>query len=198
MTISDDAAMALADGLSRNTSLKHLRFSVRAITSLGWSAFSRLLCDTSTINNTYLSNHTLERIGDYYNRGTSLDAAQYLTLNEKYQQHVAICKILLHHPDFSLQPLFQWDLKCLPLVAHWFDHALLINKSTWVKEMIMCFPTKELLRRKLSAVYQLVRGTPLLEVSDHCIKAIQNSSAKRNAKRNKRYSIINRLFIRSK
>ena len=66
--IGDDGAMALADGLKGNTTLKKLVLSPRfaRITSVGWSAFSKLLCDKSSINNTYRSNHTLEQIGDEY------------------------------------------------------------------------------------------------------------------------------------
>ena len=65
MNIGDDGAVALADGLTGNTSLKNLILSPRlaGITSVGWSAFSHVLLDRSIINNTYLSNHALEHIG---------------------------------------------------------------------------------------------------------------------------------------
>jgi len=184
--IGDDGAAALADGLKSNTSLKHLTFATAGsrITAVGWSAFSRLLCDTSSINNTYSSNHTLEVIGD---RGR----ATYLTLNRNHQQYAAKYKILLQHPDIHLQPFFQWDLKFLPLVADWFDKALVIN------ETIVSFSSKELQRRKVSAVYQFLLGTPLLEVSDHYIKVMQNQNSPAKRNKTKRFS-INRFFIHSK
>eukprot|EP00984_Skeletonema_dohrnii_P001637 scaffold526_cov71-Skeletonema_dohrnii-CCMP3373.AAC.1 len=68
INIGDEGAEALADGLRGNTTLRHLVLTpnLAGITNTGWAAFSRLLCDTSSINNTYRSNHTLEHIGDNY------------------------------------------------------------------------------------------------------------------------------------
>ena len=74
MNICDDGAAALANGLVGNKSLTTLEIdigtvryrdysSVSNITARGWAAFSRLLCDNSSVNNTYLSNHTLVHIG---------------------------------------------------------------------------------------------------------------------------------------
>ncbi|KAL7448570.1 hypothetical protein ACHAWC_000736, partial [Mediolabrus comicus] len=61
--LGDDTAAALADALKGNKSLKYLYFDPAALTSDGWSAFSGLLCDTSSISNIYASNHTLQTIG---------------------------------------------------------------------------------------------------------------------------------------
>ena len=65
--ICDDGAEVLARGLIGNTSLRCLPLHVDvenedeiAITPAGWSAFSTALCDTSSVNNTYLSNHTIQ------------------------------------------------------------------------------------------------------------------------------------------
>eukprot|EP00984_Skeletonema_dohrnii_P015070 scaffold6450_cov147-Skeletonema_dohrnii-CCMP3373.AAC.2 len=55
----DEGAYALADALGRNKSVKSLRFDKRGITSKGWKAFLKLICDSSSPNNVYLSNHTL-------------------------------------------------------------------------------------------------------------------------------------------
>ena len=197
----DDEAEALADGLKSNESVKHLRFWFdRDITAVGKSAFSRLLCDTSSINNTYSSNHTLEVIGD-----GSMDwfVDWNITLNRSHQQYAAKYKILLHHPDIQLQSFFQWDLKFLPLVADWFDTAMAINNSAMVMNDSLgymqhwryVFPREKLQQRKLAALYKYIRGVPPLEVSDDYIKAMQKSWAKRRM--TKRFS-INRLFIHSK
>eukprot|EP00984_Skeletonema_dohrnii_P003945 scaffold1352_cov120-Skeletonema_dohrnii-CCMP3373.AAC.3 len=112
-------------------------------------------------------------------------------------------KILMNHADLQLQSFFQWDLKFLPVVADWFDRAMAINNSAMVMNDSLgymqhwryVFPREELQRKKLSALYQYVRGIPVLEVSDYYIKAMQKSSAKRRM--TKRFS-INRLFIHSK
>ena len=69
----DDGVVALADGLMCNKSLTDVNFRSRGITSRGWSAFSKLLCDTASVNNTYLSNHTLERIGEFFHPNTPSD-----------------------------------------------------------------------------------------------------------------------------
>jgi Ran GTPase-activating protein (RanGAP) involved in mRNA processing and transport len=48
--IGNDGAAALADGL-KGKKLRELRFNLDSagITSVGWSAFSKLLCDTSSV-----------------------------------------------------------------------------------------------------------------------------------------------------
>ena len=64
MDIGDDGAEALAGGLAGNQSLRRLHFDNTdtnlPMTPIGWSAFSTVLCDTYSINNTYLSKHTIE------------------------------------------------------------------------------------------------------------------------------------------
>ncbi len=108
----DDGAVALADGLIGNESLTTLQFDSPGITSRGWAAFSRLLCDASSVNNTYLSNHTLVKIGyGYYMRNTHSDIIEYLELNKALNCDADFCKILKNHPDFDIKPLFQWNLK---------------------------------------------------------------------------------------
>eukprot|EP00985_Skeletonema_marinoi_P033421 scaffold41279_cov146-Skeletonema_marinoi.AAC.1 len=85
--IGDDGAAALADGLASNASLKYLFLSAAA--GIGWSSFSRLLCDTSSINNTYSSNHTLEVIADRSAVGIPWDVEQYLTIHGSHPQYAA-------------------------------------------------------------------------------------------------------------
>ena len=88
-----------------------------SITAKGWAAFSKLLCDTSSVNNTNLSNHTLLEIGWC---DTPQDIVQYLELNKLQNQAAAICKILQCHPDIDITPLFEVNLKCLPLAVEWW------------------------------------------------------------------------------
>ena len=139
INFGDDGATALAEGLRGNKILKELSFETAGMTSVGWSAFSRLLCDTSTINNTYLSNHTLTRMG---NRGTPEDIQRLLTLN--LFPNAAICKILQSHPDLDMEPFLKSKMKFLPVVMSWFEG--------------LCQS------RKLSALYKFVRGMPDLAV----------------------------------
>ena len=158
--LGDDGAAALANGLIGNKSLQTLKLNVSSITARGWAAFSRLLCDTSSVNNTYLSNHTLQQIGGY---GTPSDVVKYLKLNETDNQAAAICKILLIHPDIDVTPLFQFNLMCLPLVVEWFEKAKpymigRVNVPTRCGEIWI----RKIERRQLLAAYKFIRGMPLL------------------------------------
>ena len=135
----DEGAAALADGLMGNESLTKLYFTLfspygLAMTARGWAAFSKLLCDTASVNNIYLSNHTLVAIGECSMDGTPPDILEYLTLNKMQNCDAAICKILVCYPDINIKPLFHWNLKCLPLVVRWLEKAKpylgYVNEST--------------------------------------------------------------------
>ncbi len=107
--LGDDGAVALANGLIRNKSLTELTFSRDSgITARGWSAFSKLLCDKSSVNNTYLSNHTLLRIGLY---DTPQHTTECLRLNHK--QAPAICKRLFTAILTSISRLYSNSIYCV-------------------------------------------------------------------------------------
>ena len=159
--LEDSGARAFAEALVDNQSLERLFFSYANLTALGWAAFSTLLCDTSSANNTYLSNHTLEEIGSSYydpRDGIPSSVKQYLELNRQTQYDVPICKILMSHSDLDMTPLLQWKLKLLPFVLAWFERAQ--SCRTYLGESITSFE-----RRELSALYQFIRGLPLLAAS---------------------------------
>ena len=186
--IGDDVAGVLARALVNNRVLKLLQLPGdmrnHSISRAGWSAFSKLLCDNSTINNIYLSNHTVFQLwgrgGLGWNAATQMaslreelseglydDLVLYLHLNKTYPQYAAMCKILMHYNHLDMTPLLQWDLKCLPLAIGWFERAkpcttLLIHKygsPTFVES------DKVFESRVLTALFEFVRGTPK-KVSD--------------------------------
>jgi len=159
MYIGDGEAEVLAEGLRGNTSLTKLICDQTNVTALGWAAFSRLLCDTSSVNNTYLSNHTLEVIGCRYGSlyGIPSSIQRYLKLNKQNQYDAPICKILVSHSTLDMTPFFQWRLKLLPLVVAWFERAR--SCLGYVEESMTSFETRE-----LSSVYQFIGGLPLLVV----------------------------------
>ena len=188
INIGDDGAAALANGLIGNKSLNTLRFNVSSITARGWAAFARLLCDTSSVNNTYLSNHTLEEIWDYA-RGIPCtpqdeDIVQYLKWNKSLKQAAAICKILHSHPDIDIKPLFEFNLKCLPLVVAWHEKAMpyLRNMNTpntyESTEYFQC--------RQLSSVYKFVRGMPQLVIDGYHMDMEKTKDIQSDAKKRKR------------
>jgi hypothetical protein len=181
--VGDEGAVALADGLKGNKTLKNLGFNcypfssyhngrhlviATGLTSAGWSAFSKLLCDTSTVNTTYLSNHTLEAIGTY--AGAPDDVKHYLALNKHVaDDEVAIQKIVESHPDFNVESMFQWKLKLLPHVMSTLGRvgSSRVFYDDCFDTLITEEKSVEAFRSmKLSTVYKFVRGMPV-EVDDY-------------------------------
>jgi Ran GTPase-activating protein (RanGAP) involved in mRNA processing and transport len=165
--IGNDGAAALADGLRGKTLLRELHFSSNqaGITEVGWSAFSKLLCDTSSVNNTYLSNHTLQVTCDWEDEGAPDDVKQLLELNKHPDEHVAIHKILKSHADFDVEPFFEWNLKALPLVVSWFERVITlmnVNDHKWISDESL----EAIQSRKLSTMYKFIRGLPHMTTDD--------------------------------
>ena len=155
--VADNGAKAFAEGLVGNESLERLLFDCTNITASGWSTFSTLLCDTSSVNNVYLSNHTLENIGSryYFDHQMPSSLKRYLQLNRQNECDVPTCKILMSHYNLDMTPFLQWKLKLLPFVVAWFERAQ--SCRTYLKESITSSE-----RRELSAMYQFIHGLPLL------------------------------------
>jgi len=205
--MSDEKASALADVLVGNTSLETL--VINDLTSSGWRTFEKLLCDTSSINSTYHSNHTMIRIlcsGEVPRPNLHrYNVKRYLEMN-KHQDHVAITKILMHHPVFNMKPFFHWKLKVLPVVLAWFEKAMSLLRleemgdadeyklkfGYLVREWLSECDTSKLesadhfsqavdilLSRILSTVYQFVRAMPLLVVDGYCSQDLTRGSRKR-------------------
>lgn len=156
--IDDSCAILLANSLAKNKTLKklYLDYNTR-ITRCGWDALSRVLCNTSTINATYYSNHTLTSLGEYFADGTlnlPNKLSSLLALNKGSSiKIIAMKKILLHHPHFDIEPFFEFDLKLLPFLVGWFDRA---KEDT--------DDIKSVETRKLDAIYQHIRAMPMMIV----------------------------------
>ena len=165
----DEGAAALADALKGNKSMKQLNFNPdpesSGLTAIGWSAFSRLLCDTSSINTTYHSNHSLTTIGySYSDEDTPDDVIRFLQLNKRIDKYVAIRKILKCHPDFDVEPFFESKLKVLPLLVSWFERVrTLADDNSWILDET----PEEFQCRQLSTMYNFVRGMPLLTIDGY-------------------------------
>lgn len=168
--IGDDGAQLFAHALEGNTSLKELSISTSThftptspITDTGWEAFSRLLCDTSSINNTYLSNHSLSYLSS---RSAALPTTvkDCLKLNEcSDKENVAMKKMLQYHDEFDMQPLLKWDLKALPLVMDWFERA--------AKECPE-FESK-ISKLRLSSLFDCIRGMPMLSIHGRTVNELR-------------------------
>ena len=176
--IDIEGATTLANSLSRNVHLHELYLFGNPIDGMqdtqgvvvveedDGDIFSRLLCNTSTINDTYSSNHTLEYLG-LPHRSEGDDLALLLHLNKDADKgHVAIKKILNYHENIDMEPFFEWNtegegernLKALPFVVAWFERAreAVADGEEWGSYNID--------ERKLSAVYQFAHAMPLLFV----------------------------------
>ena len=62
INIRDDRVHIFARAISNNRKLRVLNLRRNNISESGWMTFFSSLCDTSTVNNTYLSNHILEQL----------------------------------------------------------------------------------------------------------------------------------------
>ena len=171
--IGNEGAIAIANSLVNNTKLKKLRLNNNPFNqSMVENAFSKVICNTSSVNNTYYSNHTLENL--YLQRPHSTYHLSETNMGGN-TGHIAIRKILRHHhPNIDMKPLFELaasvegeqNLKGLPYVLAWFDRA---------KETV----GYNVERRKLRAIYQFAQAMPLLFVSTSSTDKMDNKKRKR-------------------
>eukprot|EP00984_Skeletonema_dohrnii_P018037 scaffold8338_cov72-Skeletonema_dohrnii-CCMP3373.AAC.1 len=170
--IRDDGMEALALGLAGNKSVRSLYLvdldDGITVSSAGWLAFSRALCDTSSVNSTYLSNNTIcdvciEDDGEIISR----DISRFLQLNKEHPQHTARCKILLSHKHLDMESLHQWGLKFLPLAVAWFERSkpcttLTIEEANSAsRRRVLEESCEGFESRELTAMYEFVRGMPM-------------------------------------
>eukprot|EP00985_Skeletonema_marinoi_P000614 scaffold224_cov108-Skeletonema_marinoi.AAC.12 len=169
INIGDDGAEVLARGLIGNKVLRCLDEGDIAITPVGWYAFSTALCDTSSVNNTYLSNHTVQELFNYsYDEDEEEDIQKsvflYLKLNKEHPEDAAVCKILMNHTHLDMTPLLLWELKFLPLAVGWFERAkhcttLSIDEDDPDNTKRVLEESEEVFQsRALTALYEFIRG----------------------------------------
>jgi len=159
--IGDDGAVAIANSLANNTKLKCIYLPNNSLGQKVMDIFSKVLCDKSSINATYSSNHTLIDLAFSFRLKPLLFTL--LILNQgTNKNHVAIKKILQYHPNIDMEPLFELDegrertLKGLPLIIDWFERAkeAVVNDSGSYDYQVE--------KKKLSAIYQFAQAMPEL------------------------------------
>ena len=181
--IGNVGTTALINSLANNTTLRNFylqgnpvgsRFNERMRMMKG---VTKILCNESSINNIYASNHTVEsvQIGGTHFTTTPHLVGALLNLNkERNKSHVAIKKILKYHPNIDMGPFFEWntegegerDLKALPYVIAWFERA-----QEAVADDERGEESYNIGERKLSAMYQFAKAMPLMFVpASHNIK----------------------------
>ena len=169
--VHNDGATTLANALLNNTKLRILNLHGNLINQSVVDIFARVLCNTSSINKIYSSNHTFEQLG-LSSHGVGYQLDSLLQLNRyTNKSHVAIKKILKYHPSIDMEPLFEWnmegngerDLKALPYVIAWFGRAR--DAVAGTEE-----GGSKIFRRKLSAIFQFAQDMPLLFVPASHVK----------------------------
>ncbi|KAL7534620.1 hypothetical protein ACHAWF_004890, partial [Thalassiosira exigua] len=150
--ISDKEARVYAESLRNNNKLTALTLSNTSITEAGWSSFFNIMCDSTSINNTFLSNHTLCNLGEntgikleriaalngistYDMDDDSSDSSQF-QFKDNSNADIAIMKILNFHQHFDMTPLFEWGYKVLPVVIDWFKRARSIETNVRAEDYI--------------------------------------------------------------
>ena len=136
MASLDSFAEAIVHSLRGNNRLTYLGLysGDATITYKGWDALSGLLCDSSSLNGTYHSNHTLAHMKiyledlDIHHGGSPLRLTatlwSLLKLNcDRDKKRVAVKKILRYHSKLDMEPFLEWDLKVLPVAVAWFKRA---------------------------------------------------------------------------
>jgi len=151
--IDDTGSFVLANALRNNTTLEELQLDQnRGITSVGLNEFYQVVCNTSSILDTFLSNHTLERLEEFESEDWApSNIRRELDRNCSNDKHgVAIKKILCHHQHLNVESFFEWDLKVLPYAIEWFRRARLC-----------CEDIANLDAKILSSIYQFALAMPM-------------------------------------
>ena len=173
--LGDYGLEVLALGLADNKSVRSLYLEDLdndiSVNSAGWLAFSKALCDTSSVNSTYLSNHTICKFR-VVGRGGG-ETTLHLRLHEEHPQYAARCKILMKHPHLDMTPFFEWKLKFLPFVVAWFERSkpctmmTIYDANSASRRRVVDESDESFESRKLTAMYEFIHGIPLEAMKSH-------------------------------
>ena len=166
--IDNEGATTIANSLTNNNQLQKLFLDDNPIDPSVDDKFCRALCNKTSINDIYSSNHTLNVLLFNHDAGRQLESL--LELNEcDTKSYVAIRKILKYHPNIDMEPFFEWGmeeegehtLKALPYVMGWFERAeeAVADDDESSNSEGGGYNVTE---QKLSAIYDFSRAMPLL------------------------------------
>ena len=159
-SINDDTVVAFANALVHNKTLESLDLDGcydeddnELITERGWEALSNLVCNETSIMNTYNSNHKLHDLCDDFPD----DLVSLLKLNKnKDKVEVARQKILQTHlsredDDTSkIQELLDMELEMIPSVMAWVGRPIHAN---WIGTNVSGLSTMFNLLRRLPDLF---------------------------------------------
>ncbi|KAL9187855.1 hypothetical protein ACHAXT_006233 [Thalassiosira profunda] len=148
--IRDEGVMAFAGALRKNnTTLKKLRLApICELSDETWKAFSKVICDKSSIDATLQSNHTLQRLQLHRRSILTYRLIALLRLNRGSADERSVAHQKMHKfhlsGNFDLAPFYAMDLNCMPLVLGFVGNA------------------SEELRGDFSIFHRIVRNFPQL------------------------------------
>ena len=210
--MDDEGITIIVYALRNNKTLETLNLSKnKRITESGWKCILDLICDTTSINSTYLSNHTLKGLGDELPRlalttnSSELRTilcrlTQMLSNNEFHSAIAARRKIWDTHFDictFDLQPFLDMDVKIMPHLLSWMtsntQDGHLCSKiyhfiHDWDVPVLFGFPSAESVRigSRLTELELLVKKLRLenteLREANQALKGGDGSTLKRRRK----------------
>ena len=150
---------------------------VKALNLWGWmhpltqkgleNSIAEALCDTSSIEHIYMSNHTLKNVR-LVGKVLGKELSTLLSMNAgRSKAEVCKRKILSCNPKIDVLPLFGWNmegnceptLKALPHLITWCERAEKAIQNAEDRESYYY-----LQRQKLSLIYQFAQAMPILFV----------------------------------
>jgi len=149
--LNDDAIIRFAELLANNKTLKSLSIDgcideddIPLITERGWEALSNLVCDETSIMNTYNSNHILHDVYDDFPDELTGNLESCLNLNRNEDKtEVARQKILqTHFSDNTpnMQEFLGMELEMMPSAMAWIGRPTHANwKGTHVSGLSLMF-----------------------------------------------------------
>ena len=161
--INDEVIMTLGNALANNKTLQKLQIGdCGHITARAWDVLSTLLCNKSSIESIYSSNHTLQSItwGNYTNF-PSPPVLFLLAMNEDEDKVEVARQKILRYGDINMEEFVDMKLWVLPHVIAWIG-----KDFGGLAEMRL--------------LYQLVKSVPFLfDFHDVKAKAKQRMGGKR-------------------
>jgi len=149
--LNDDEVIDIAQALAYNKCLKELGLDTEGstITKSGWDALSAVLCNKSSFENTFSSNHTLED-GVYYGHDSVLGDLLDINKNNNASDAARI-KIMRYHfaeesndneneMSSGIRTLSVMDWSILPHVMAWMGRKDDCEGHSTMYQLLRCIP----------------------------------------------------------
>lgn len=166
--VDDVGIVLLTERLAHNQKLERLDIAKgNSITREGWDSLSKFLCNNATINDTFLSNHTLTDVGQAQGLKLPKALASHLKLNHKTKlgerPFAPVQKILDNHHDWDMTHYIEEELHLLPHIIEWFDRASAANGNfAGITTKKRKHNARILWKRQMLTIHQFVCAFPLV------------------------------------